>query len=370
MAAMDVGGAEKCLVNILDNLDRNIFEIALVLGNKKGGLLAEVPEDIPIINLSCNRISRSFFKLVSYLKKEKPDILVSMLDHTNLVAVAAKIFSLTKTKVVIIEQTTFSRIVKTAESFNKKIMAVLILPYLLRIIYPRADCIVGCSNGVTEDLKRIIKNKKVFLKTIYLPAYGNRIFGLSKVGDDHAWFHDGFSKVILAVGRLIKAKDYPNLLRSFKRVLASEPNAKLIILGSGPELENLKKITLELEISSKVDFLGTQMNPYKYMSKCAVFALSSVREGFAMVIVEAMACGAPVVATNCQSGPGEIIQDGVNGLLVQPMSDGLLSEALIKILKDSQLALRLSEDGMKRAKYFSAELKVKEYEQLFLKLND
>ena len=122
-------------------------------------------------------------------------------------------------------------------------------------------------------------------------------------------------------------------------------------------------------LSSNISFLGFQDNPYKYMKKASIFVLSSLQEGFGNVIVEAMACGTPVVSTNCKSGPGEIIQPGINGLLVKTQDKKELAEAILKILNNPVLAEKFSEEGKKRAKFFSVERSVSEYEKIFDKLS-
>jgi glycosyltransferase involved in cell wall biosynthesis len=125
---------------------------------------------------------------------------------------------------------------------------------------------------------------------------------------------------------------------------------------------------LGLDIADNIAFLGYQDNPYKYMKRASVFVLSSLQEGFGNVIVEAMACGAPVVATDCKSGPGEIIQDGINGLLVPVQDEEALAAAMLKILENPALAETLSSEGKKRAEFFSVKNSAQKYGEVFQEL--
>ncbi len=334
------GGAERNVINLIRNLDRNAYELTIVTGRIGGILESELAKDITIKNLKCKNLVSLFFKLNALLKVEKPDILVSALPHINTISMMVKSFSSIKTKVILTEHTTVSSLSTTARTLVKRLIARFILPLFVKLFYPSANEIICVSNGVKEDLSSMIGNLPN-LKVIYNPVFNNSIKELSKeslLDDEYLFARE--NPVIIAVGRLIKAKDYPTLLKAFKQVLNAVP-ARLVILGEGPEEDHLKKIALETGIDNQVTFLGFKSNPYKYMARSSVFVLSSVREGFGNVIVEAMACGVPVVATDCKSGPGEIINNRVNGLLVEPQNDKALADGIITILKDPIFAKEL-----------------------------
>ena len=144
--------------------------------------------------------------------------------------------------------------------------------------------------------------------------------------------------------------------------------ARMAILGEGKDRGTLEKLAKELGISDKVAFLGFQKNPFKYMKRATVFVLSSLHEGFGNVLVEAMACGTPVISTNCKSGPSEIIEDGKSGILV-PVSDyQSLSKAIIKVLSDDSLRQKFSAEGLERVKHFSVQKNIRGYEKVFQEL--
>ncbi len=358
------GGAERNIINLIANMDTNVYELTIVAGNVGGNLESELGSNVKLINLESSGFLQLFFKLSKLLKSKQPDILVSALPHINTLSMMVKSFSSIKTKVILTEHTTISSLSSTARTLVKRLEARFILPPLMKMFYPSANKIICVSEGVKEDLLSIIGNVPS-IQVIYNPVFSNAIDLLRKepLGEDEQLFTKG-SPVIIAVGRLIKAKDYPTLLKAFKLMLGSL-TADLVILGEGPEDEYLKNLVTSLSLQNNVTFLGFKSNPYKYMARSSVFVLSSVREGFGNVIVEAMGCGVPVVATNCKSGPSEIINNNINGLLVEPQNPKALADGITGILKDAALAQTLSVNGKERAAYFSIEKSVAEYEKVF-----
>ena len=361
------GGAERNIINIIKNLHNPDYDFTVVTGNMGGNLESELGKDVKIINMDKSTILGLFLGIKKVLKQEKPDILVSALPHMNTISMMAKSFSFSKTKMVLTEHTTVSSLSTTARSLLKRLEVRFVLPILMKTYYRASDKIICVSEGVKEDLSLIV-GKLAQMQVIYNPVFDESILNLAKgsLGEDQYIFQGAYP-VIIAVGRLVKAKDYPNLLNAFKKVLSIK-KAILLILGEGPEEKYLKNLVNQLKIYNDVVFLGFKKNPYKYMAHSALFVLSSKREGFGNVIVEAMACGTPVVSTNCKSGPLEIIEDGVNGLLVVPENHIDLADAILKVLNNPDLANKLSLNGFERSKYFSIEKSVKEYENVFNKL--
>jgi glycosyltransferase involved in cell wall biosynthesis len=174
------------------------------------------------------------------------------------------------------------------------------------------------------------------------------------------WFLDLQISVILAVGRLSKEKDFPSLIRAFALVKQQYP-VKLIILGQGDELLALEELVRELELVDDVAFPGFVTNPYSYMSKAKMLVMTSIYEGFGNVLVEAAIAGTPVVATNCESGPAEILEDGKYGELVAVGDVPGLAAAMISTLKNPRNPDRLKQRGQE----FSLEAALTKYQQLF-----
>jgi glycosyltransferase involved in cell wall biosynthesis len=233
---------------------------------------------------------------------------------------------------------------------------------LVKVFYKRADSIVCVSRGVADDISMVI-GKLPTIKVIYNPVVD--VEKIKKLIDEPLEYPIGNElPIVLAVGRLTKAKDYPTMLKAFSLVL-EEVSANLLIIGEGEERGKIEKTISDLDISKNVFLIGLQKNPFKYMAKADIFVLSSMLEGFPNVLVEAMACGTPVVSTDCQSGPNEIIQDGKNGFLVPVGDEKKLSEAIIKLLRNKEVRNEFSKKGRERAQYFSAAKSVEEFENLF-----
>jgi glycosyltransferase involved in cell wall biosynthesis len=324
-----------------------------------------VPNNVLIADLNSYFLLPLFFKVFFYLRREKPDIFVSTFPRFNLINILAKSFSGTKTKLVIIEQTTPSQLWITAKSFLHKIIAYFFLPSLIEWLYPKSSSIIAVSQAVKEDLARFIGKKKK-IEVIYNPIINDDIYKLAKETINHSWFLDKKIPVIISAGRFVKAKDYPTLLRAFAKLLKKR-KARLFILGQGEDKREIEKLIKNLELEEKVLITDFQKNPYKYFYNSSVFVVSSQREGFSNVIVEAMACGLPVISTNC-SGPKEIITDGKNGILVPIGDENSLAQAIIKVLDNPSLKEKLIREGKKRAEDFSIAKSVAKYEKIFQEL--
>jgi glycosyltransferase involved in cell wall biosynthesis len=365
-ASLETGGAERNVVNIVNSLDGN-FQVSVVASCANGGLKNKINNNVKIVDFKSRRFLVFFFKLCKYLQIEKPDILVSNLTYVNILSIIACFFAKAGMKIILIEHTTVSLLPETANSILKKLFAKFILPSLIKILYPKADAIVCVSEGVADDLAKIIGNREK-IEIIYNPIPGDEIRLESKeqIGEDESFFTNK-EPVVISVGRLIKAKDYPNLFKAFKIVLL-EKRANLVIVGDGPEKENLKKYISSLGLDNNIHLLGFKKNPYKYIANSSVFVLSSFREGFGNVIVEAMACGTPVVSTDCKSGPNEIIKNGENGLLVPVRDENSLASAILSLLENSDLSEKLSKAGKERADFFSVERSLNNYNNLFNKV--
>ncbi len=352
--------------NVVGNYNQKEYELAFVGLKIEESFKNEISKDVCVVNLSNPYIPTALFKLILYFRKERPDIFVSAFPHINVLVMIAKIISGVKVKVILTDHNHFFGLARNARSLYRIFFGVFILPHLMRIFYPLSDAIICASEGVAESILEVVKIPDK-VKVIYYPVAVDRIQNLSQEPVDHPWFLNSQIPIILAAGRLVTQKDYPTLLRAFKLVIETKP-AHLAILGEGKEREKLEKLIQELGISNSVAFLGFAPHPFKYMKRASVFVLSSSHEGFGSVLVEAMACGTPVIATDCKSGPGEIIEHGKNGILVPVGDYKSLSLAIIKVLTDSSLRQSFSAEGIKRAGYFSVEKNIRQYEEVFKEL--
>jgi len=208
------------------------------------------------------------------------------------------------------------------------------MPFLMRLFYPWADKVVAVSKGVADDLVRITRLPKDKIQVIYNPVVTSEFFIKAEEPLDHPWFKPGEPPVILGVGRLTEAKDFPTLIRAFTLVRKERP-ARLMILGEGEDRPKLDALVKELGLEKDVALPGFVENPYKYMKRAAVFVLSSKWEGLPTVLIEAMALGTPVVSTACPSGPSEILEGGKWGRLVPVGDVEALAKAIVEALSTS-----------------------------------
>ncbi|OGZ66108.1 MAG: hypothetical protein A3D34_02965 [Candidatus Staskawiczbacteria bacterium RIFCSPHIGHO2_02_FULL_33_16] len=363
LPSLECGGTERNTVNLLKNLNKENYALSLLLAEKKGDFIKDVPKEIPIVSFNAHSLFKIFLHLIAYFKEEKADIFVSAFPRFNAIVLLAKKFSGTKTKIIITEHLSFSLLSKTAKTVSHRFIARFLFPSFIKLFYPNADAIICVSKGIAQEISSMAGHLEK-IKVIYNPVADHTILEKAKAEVSHTWFHSTEIPVILMVGRLSKTKDQPTLFRALSIILKKQP-AHLVIVGDGTEKLKLINLATQLNLTENIAFLGFQDNPYKYMKRASVFVLSSLQEGFGNVIVEAMACGTPVVATNCASGPSEIIQDRINGLLVAPQNEEALASLIIKVLNNPSLAKTLSIEGKKRSEFFSIKKSVEEYEKIF-----
>ena len=223
--------------------------------------------------------------------------------------------------------------------------------------------VLANSRDIKRDLVRNFGVSADKIEVIHNPLDIERISRLAREPVDHPWF-EGEIPVVISVGRLEPQKGYHHLLRAFARIKKTR-QCKLVILGEGKKRGELGNLARELGIKQDVAFLGFQKNPFKYLARSDIFVLSSLWEGFPNAIIEAMACGIPVVASSCPGGVDEVIEDGFNGLLVLPADEKALANAILSILDDEKLAERLVKRGRCRVEDFSLSKKIREYERVF-----
>ena len=326
-ASLRGGGAERSIVNLINNFTQKKIPVDLVLVSMEGPFIDLLPAGIGLINLDKNRVFQSTWGLVNYLKSEQPSILISTMPHVNIVAIVAKLIARVKTKNVIRDVTTIN--IKDSNAFSIKSK---LISFSARKLYPKADYIVAVSKGVAEDLSMILNIPFDNINIIYDPIVDDSMLKLAEEQVTHPWFKEKDIKLILAAGRLTPKKDFPTLLKAFSAV-RQRIKTKLIILGEGPERSILEYQINKLNLVDNVDLPGFISNPFNYMKNADLFVLSSKVEGLPNVLIQAMAVGTPVVATNCHSGPAEILENGRYGPLVPVGDSEALAEAMLKILE-------------------------------------
>lgn len=327
------GGAERVLLHLAQGFTERGLSVDLLLPRKTGPYLKQVPPEVRIIDLESPQVLRSLPKLAKYLKQEKPTALLAALHYPAEIALWAKRLVGGSTRIVVSERNTLS-----VEAKNTQQLSVKLSPLAARLFYPWADGITAVSQGVADDLANITQLPADKIKVIYNPTITPKLIEKSQATIEHPWFAPGQPPVILGVGRLHPQKDFSTLIRAFAKVRAQRP-ANLMVLGAGPEEALLRETIESLDLGESVELPGFVQNPYAYMRQASVFVLSSAWEGCANVLMEALAIGTPVVATDCPSGPAEILAGGQYGLLTPVGDSEAMATAIVKTLStDAQRA--------------------------------
>jgi len=362
------GGAERCVIQLLKHLDRRLFRLTLIVEGY-GPLLNLVPSDVRIIKLPFIKglpyLLTGPLHVSTILKKVNPDLIVSSLIKMDFYMVIGRILSKRRAKLIIVNQNNISLAVESPQISYK------IVKRLIPRLYPMADHLVSVSNGAKRELARVVHNIQYKQSTIYNPAWDNKVLADSLLPITADLDLPLSQPVILTVGRLVPQKDYFTLIRAIKILhVKHKCKAKLLIIGGGRDYNPLASLIGELNLADFIFLCGYQDNPYPFFKRADVFVLSSIFEGFGTVIAEALALGCPVVSSDCQFGPAEILDRGKYGVLVPVRNPKALASGIYSILSKPSLRDAYSKEGLHRAQLFRSEIITKQYEWLFLRLLD
>ena len=353
------GGAEKVTLDIIKGLLEKGLQVDLVLAQARGPLLKRVPEKCNLVDLSSSRTILSLPGLVKYLKKNRPDFLISALNHANIVAILSRIIAGVPTKIIVAVHSVFLESNDKRENRRSKF-----IPFFMKLTFSKADAVIAVSNGVAHGLSRKLHLPLESIFVLYNPVVNQDLLNKADETVEKDWFGDDAYPVILSVGRLSDVKDYPTLIEAFA-ILRKEIRCRLVILGEGKEKDKLKALARNLGIENDLLMPGFVDNPYKYMKRASVFVLSSKREALPTVLIEAMACGTPVVATKSRGGIAEILENGRYGPLSEVGNAEALADSIQQVLNNPPPAEKMLE----RASHFSFENAISQYLSLLAKLS-
>lgn len=360
------GGAESHLIRVANALDRNEFECEIAVA-RGGGVLESRLRAVPLRAFSGPKsrsssasLLRAVTPLRRLLRESPPDLICSVMGPANVVALAAVAGMKSRPALVLCAQNNPQLAFAGWHPLN---MAVR---YGMRHHYRRADAIVALSQGVAGALPEF---DAALTRTIHVIP--NAALDDSLEAERHAACPVARPEghLLVACGRLNEQKAYPVLLEAVAQ-LNRQRVVSLWIVGEGPLRQVLEQRVAQLGIAHRVQFLGFHSNPYPLLAAADVFVLSSHYEGFGNVIVEAMACGAPVVSTNCPYGPQDIIRSGENGILVEPNDPTALAQGILRVLDDEALRTRLVEAGTITAEHYRDTRIATAYAQLFQRVID
>ena len=346
------GGTERVLVRLADEFVRRGHRVDFVLMRLGDAAYTRgIHPGVHFVDLAATKLSASLPALWRYLRRERPDVVISAGDMAN--GFSGWAGSLLHPKPVLI----FTHHHGAATIFgNLAGRRCGLLTWLLRQSHRLADAVVGVSEGVACNIRRMPSFSPQQVYCIYNPSWHPSIEEEARKLPRCAWLERSSTPVILGVGRLEQQKDFSTLLRAFA-LLRARREARLLIVGEGSERRRLENLVTELRLDEDVYLPGWTDNPFSLMASASVFALSSAHEGLPTVLIEAMACGTPVVSTDCPTGPSEILDGGRFGSLVPVGDQKALAVAIEEQLDDPTAADVLRA----RAREFSAEASATAY---------
>jgi glycosyltransferase involved in cell wall biosynthesis len=350
------GGADHVTLTLLASLDRRRLKPSLALARGDRTLLPDLPSDVPLHDLGSRGLATVWRPLARLLRRLKPDVLFSTSSGGNLTTIVAAQRAGFRGRVVISER---NGLVRDQPPTRR---ALLLL--LKRALYRRADLVTAVSEGVRGDLIRRLHLDPVRVVTTYNPVVTSDLLAAAAAPLDEPWLA-GSQPWLLAVGRLVPAKDFRTLVEA-AALLRDRWQARMVILGEGPERPVLLDLARKLGLRGALRLPGYDKNPFRWMSRCTVFVLSSRFEGLPGVLIEAMACGAPVVATDCPFGPSEIVEHATTGMLVPVGHAPGLAQAIAELLSEPAKRARLAEWGRVAAARYSVNEVVPLYERALL----
>jgi len=362
---LDGGGAELVMLRLAQGLANLGLKVDLVLAKTEGAYLTKVSANVRIIDLKSKSpvILFKTFALRRYLQQQKPDILLSALDIVS-AGTLAKLLAGVSTRIIMCVHTNLS------QQFRDKpdVFVGKVRTTLVRWFYPWADAIISVSQGVAQDIAHVAGLPLDNIQVIYNPVVTPEVLRQAQQPINHPWFAAGEPPVILGVGRLVRQKDFATLVQAFALV-RQRCEARLMILGDVDKREptikpQLVNLVQQLGLEGEVAFPGFVENPYAYMAQAGVFVLSSIYEGFGNVVAEAIATGTSVVATNCESGPAEILENGKYGKLVPVGDAAALADAIVTTLRNPTN----SEELRQRSQAFSMDSVVAQYFEVINRL--
>jgi glycosyltransferase involved in cell wall biosynthesis len=295
---------------------------------RHGPYLQELPAGVERIDLGVSHVATALWPLIRYLRRARPALLLCDKYRVNRTVLLARLLAGVDTRVAVRVGTTVSIDLASRSALQRRLETLW-----MRLFYPLADTVIAPSRGAALDLARVAHLSPERVRAVASPLVADDLAMKAAQPVDHPWLTAKDRPVILGAGELCARKDFATLLRAFAR-LRGVLAARLIILGEGRQRDKLQELARELGVADDVSLPGFVSNPYAYMVRADVFALTSRWEGFGNVLAEALAVGAPVVSTDCPSGPREILQDGRYGRLV-PIGDAArLAEALAETLRE------------------------------------
>jgi glycosyltransferase involved in cell wall biosynthesis len=324
---LQAGGIQRAMLTLAGGLLRRGWAVDLLVVNGNGPLRQDIPPLASIIDFNKNHAVSTFGEVTKYLQTNNPNVMLSSQTHINTIAILAKMLSGWKGRLVLNEQIAILEHAKLSAGKKNRYN-----PLVAKLLYRFGDAVLAVSQAAADELRQVTGLPAERVSVAYNPIVNDEMIERSYEAPNHRWFRGQAYEIVLAAGRFTEQKDFLTLISAFKTVSLKHPNSRLVILGEGKLESEYRVLIKKLGLDEVVDLPGFQANPYSFMRHSQLFVLSSRWEGFGNVLVEAMACGTPVVSTDCPHGPSEVLENGKYGDLVAPGNETAMAEAIINSL--------------------------------------
>ncbi|WP_153559389.1 glycosyltransferase [Roseimaritima sediminicola] len=345
------GGADRVTIQLLKHLNRDRFTAELTLMRTEGVFLGDVPQDVPVHSLNARSLWFTLRPLAKLLRENNYDVIYSTCTGSNIPLCLIKSLFRIQTSLVISERSAVNRTDSPKQ---------WLLFRLKKSLYRHATWVTAVSAAIAQQIAAQLNVPEEQIVVVHNPLIDDALRDSKHESVEHPFFSKDRIPVILAAGRLVGVKNFKMLLKALKSVL-NQIRVNLCILGEGPLLNDLIRYAEELGISDHVSFLGFDKNPYKFMSRCDIFVLSSNFEGMPGVLVQAMACGAAIISTDCPTGPNEIVTHGENGFLVPTNDSEAMARRIIQLLQNTNLRRQFQMHAPASVKRFEKEQAMRSY---------
>jgi len=326
VASLFHGGVGKMRVHLINEMARRGHRVDLLLADRDSPYMDLISPTVRVVHVGTSNAVTGIPAVALYLLRARPRVMLAQRVRVNVLTLRARALARSATRMFVTVNTNMSRELAALKPHKRARHLQLLKTY-----FPRNDGVIAVSHGVAADLSQLIGLPVDRIKVAPNPTVTPELAQLAAAPLDHPWFAPGEPPVIVGMGRLEPQKDFPTLLRAFAALRQSRP-CRLMILGEGKQRQSLLNEATGLGIHDVVQFPGFVKNPYAYLSRAALFVLSSAWEGSPNSLTEALALGTPLVSTDCPDGPREILEGGRHGPLVDVGDAAALAAAMARTL--------------------------------------
>ena len=356
------GGATSKIIQLLNKIDKKRFQIIYIYLKKNAPL--KLNQNIKIIKLKNQRTLSSFFEIKNILsiynqKKFKKKFFISNQNYSNVLSYFL-LKNFKNYKSILIERNHLDELY-FYDSFND-FLKKFFIKLLMKLTYRHAHKLIGNTKKLSRDLSEFVYKKVL---TIYSPTNFKQLIKLSKVYNPKNIKRDKSKIRLLSVSRFTKRKDLITLLKAFNIINSKYKNIELILIGYGPELNKIKEYISNHNLKKKIFLISYKDNPYPYFLISDLYIMSSLYEGCPNSIIEATALKLPVISSNCNSGPSEILLNGKGGFIFKKKDHLELASKIELFIKNKKIFMKKMNLAKKNIFRFDEKGILKDYMNIF-----